>query len=371
VDCDTGEMAEETLFADMTICMEAVKQGLMKEPAFAACGEIYTVPLGLPDEADPLKAEKIVVDDAWVEDHSLYRSEFGHKGTFGKVMVIGGSTNYFGAPVLAGMAAYRTGCGLVNLAVPHAVTTVMASKVPEFTWLSLEDEDGVIAESAAELVLKKVNEYNCLALGPGIGLEETTAHFLQRLLLQPDNNNRRKVGFLEGENPNSMPVELPAFVIDADALRWLANQENWYEKIQAHMVLTPHPGEMAALTGIPVKKIQQDRQNVASHYAQTWHQVVVLKGALTVIAAPDGRIAVIPIASSALSKAGSGDVLTGILASLIAQGQPLYEAAVLAAWIHANSGLNAAKVVGCEASVLASDIIESIPMVLADLENEE
>jgi NAD(P)H-hydrate epimerase len=370
VDCNTGEMADEILFCDMTICLEAVKQGLLKEPAFEACGEIISIPLGLPEDLEQSGIEKIVVDDAWVEEHYLPRSEFGHKGTFGKVMVIGGSTNYFGAPVLAGLAAYRAGCGLVNLAVPHAVTMVMAGKVPEFTWLSLEDEDGVIAESAAELILKKVSDYNCLALGPGIGLEETTAHFLEHLFFQPDRNGRRKVGFLEGENHNALPVELPDTVIDADALRWLAKQDKWYEKLQTRMVLTPHPGEMAALTGIPIKEIQKDRQTVASHFAKTWHQVVVLKGALTVIAAPDGRIAVIPIASSALAKAGSGDVLTGIIASFIAQGQSLYEAAVLAAWFHANAGLEATHRIGSEASVLSSDIIDSIPDVFKAMTEE-
>lgn len=368
VDCDSGEMADETLPAAVTLCIEAVKQGLVKEPAFAACGEIYTIPLELPDEIRTKLPKKEVIDSEWAAEHLPERSDFGHKGTFGKVMVIGGSTNYFGAPLLAGLAAYRSGCGLVTLAVPHAVAAVMANRAPEITWLNLDDEDGVIAESASELLVKKVGEYNCLAIGPGIGSEETTGHFLERLLFQPKLTNHRKVGFLEGAQTENAQGHLPNLVVDADALRWLALQTDWHKSVQTGMVLTPHPGEMAALTGISIKEIQTDRQKVAVHFANLWNQVVVLKGALTVVAAPDGRMAVIPVATSALAKGGSGDVLTGSIASLIAQGIDLYEAAVLGAWIHANAGLVAAGLVGTPTSVMASDIINCISDVIADLE---
>jgi NAD(P)H-hydrate epimerase len=124
---------------------------------------------------------------------------------------------------------------------------------------------------------------------------------------------------------------------------------------------------MAGLTGLTVEEIQEDRQGIARHYAKLWNQVLVLKGALTVIAAPDGREAVVPLASAALAKAGSGDVLSGMIASLIGQGLPCYEAACAAAWIHASAGIVAAANKNCSASVLSRDIIAAIPTVMADL----
>jgi NAD(P)H-hydrate epimerase len=368
IDCDTGEKADEMIPADITLCLEAVKIGLMTESAFSLCGEIYTIPLNLPEAVNTQFNEKNVIDLDWASSHLPVRSEFSHKGTFGKVLVIGGSTNYFGAPMLAGTAAYRSGCGLVTLAVPHAVAVVMANRTPEVTWLNLDDEDGVIAESAADLVLKKANDYTCLAIGPGIGTEETTGHFLEKLLFQKTVNNKRKIGFLEGETPGEVPTDLPTIVIDADALRWLAEFGDWTSRVKADLILTPHPGEMAALTGISIKEIQQDRLNIAAHFAEKWRQVVVLKGALTAIASPDGRKAVIPVASSALAKAGSGDILTGIISSFLAQGLERYEAACLGAWIHANAGLAAVGSVGSQASIMATDIIDCISEVIADLE---
>ena len=368
IDCDSGAKAEGVIPADITLCLEAVKIGLLTESAFPLCGEIYTIPLNLPAAADERFNEKIVIDMEWASSHLPVRSEFSHKGTFGKVLVIGGSTNYFGAPLLAGTAAYRSGCGLVTLAVPHAVAAVMANRTPEITWLNLDDEDGVIAESAVDLVLKKADDYSCLAIGPGIGTEETTGHFLEKMLFQKGANNKRKIGFLDGEISSEEHSNLPTAVIDADTLRWLAENNDWTALIKADLVLTPHPGEMAALTGISIKEIQQDRLNISAHFAEKWNQVVVLKGAMTVIAAPDGRLAVIPVANSALAKAGSGDVLTGIISSLVAQGLARYEAACLGAWIHANAGIIAVGSVGSPASVMATDIIACISEVLAELE---
>lgn len=363
VDCNSGETAPETIAATLTVCFEAVKVGLIKEPAFAYCGSFEVVPLGLPKSLASINNEKMLIDAQWAAEHLTKRSAFSHKGTFGKVMIAGGSINYLGAPQLAGLAAYRLGSGLVTLAVTHSVASVIAGSVPEITWVILDEEGGVISETASELLLRELVNYDAAALGPGIGQEETTQRFLQRILFQPQKNNHRKVGFLEDDIASLPAVKLPPLVLDADALRWLARQKNWFEAIQLKIVLTPHPGEMSALTGISIAEIQSDRLGCASKYARQWQQVVVLKGAISVVAAPDGRICVIPIASSALAKAGSGDVLTGMITSLIGQGLPLFEAAALAAWIHGKAGIEAANDIGNEASVLARDIIAAIPSI--------
>jgi NAD(P)H-hydrate epimerase len=364
-DCDNGAAAEETLPATVTLCIEAVKQGLVQEPATRYVGELGVISLNISDQGEDSEPDKFVVSADWVMAKLPERSDFSHKGTFGKSMVIGGSVNYCGAPVLAGNAAYRIGTGLVTLAVPQTVAGWMASSSPEITWLILDEMDGVIAENAASLILNRIADYSSLAIGPGVGREETTSAFLTDLLLPDKGKNRAQTGFVKSQEEKlQRKVLFPPVVLDADGLRWLSDQAEWFAKVTAEMVLTPHPGEMAALTGLSVSEIQANRLKTASKFAQKWGQVVVLKGAFTVVAAPDGRMGVIPVATSALAKAGSGDVLTGIIAGLLAQGMEKFEAAVCGAWIHARCGELAEEWTGTAASVLASDLIECIPEVL-------
>jgi len=163
-------------------------------------------------------------------------------------------------------------------------------------------------------------------------------------------------------------VTLPALVIDADGLTLLAKLKDWHTTLPTQAILTPHPGEMSTLTGLTKDEIQEDRQGVASKYAKEWGHVVVLKGAFTIIASPDGRVTVIPVASPALARAGTGDVLAGVIVGLRAQGLDAFDAAVTGAWIHAQAGLYAADDLGTTASVMASDVLNSIPDVLSDLE---
>ncbi len=165
----------------------------------------------------------------------------------------------------------------------------------------------------------------------------------------------------------SSPADLPALVIDADGLMLLSKESDWQKEIPANCILTPHPGEMAALSGLSLATIQTDRIGTARKFAREWGQVVVLKGAFTVVAAPGGEVFVVPVANSALAKAGSGDVLAGVIASFRAQGLGPKEAAICGAWIHAQAGLAAADIEGDDASVLAGDIIDSIGVVLAGL----
>lgn len=140
------------------------------------------------------------------------------------------------------------------------------------------------------------------------------------------------------------------------------------EGLGVRSVLTPHPGEMSALTGLPVPEIQANREAIARKYAQEWGRVVVLKGAFTVVASPDGRSTVIPVATPALARAGTGDVLAGLIVGLLAQGLPAYDAAVAGAFIHAQAGLRAAENLGTAASVLAGDVLNAVPEILAELE---
>ncbi len=178
------------------------------------------------------------------------------------------------------------------------------------------------------------------------------------------------MGFVhsEGMKKEEREVKLPSLVFDADGLKLLAEIENWYELITEPAVLTPHPGEMAVLTGLSVSEIQADRLEIAKKYAQEWGHVVVLKGAFTIVAAPNGETYTIPVASPSLARAGSGDVLAGLVVGLRAQGLDAVEAAVAGSWVHAQAGLLAGEMLGTSASVLAGDILSAVPDILADLE---
>ena len=366
VECDSGAASPEALDADLTVCMEAVKQGLVRMPGFLKCGEMVTVDLGITRAAKvELSLDRQVADDDLALGLIPSRPRDAHKGTFGTVMVIGGSINYTGAPVLAARAAYRVGAGLVQLAIPASLHPVIAGSIIEGIWLLLDEENGVIAESAAPVIKSHLEKITCMVVGPGIGRDETTARFIRALLMGAVEQHVKTMGFIrEEKGAISTGAALPAWVIDADALRILSGVPEWWTHLASHGVLTPHPAEMAALTGLKVEEIQKDRENIALEHAKKWGQVVVLKGALSVIAEPGGRCVIIPAATSALAKAGTGDVLSGLIAGLIAQGAAPFDAAVAGAWLHAQAGIFAAEEVGSEASVMAGDLIEILPYVL-------
>ncbi|HRQ33571.1 MAG TPA: NAD(P)H-hydrate dehydratase, partial [Anaerolineales bacterium] len=218
--------------------------------------------------------------------------------------------------------------------------------------------------------LKNLGRATAMLIGPGVGCESATKEFIETLLTQRATPKRAALGFVHEEAGSKETIEnaLPPLVVDADGLRLLAQIKDWQVKLPAPAILTPHPGEMSALTGISREEIQQDRQSVALKFAREWGHVVVLKGAFTVIAAPDGRMTIIPVASPALARAGSGDALAGVIVGLRAQGLDAYDAATAGAWIHAQAGLYAADDLGSTAAVMASDIVNSIPDVLCDLE---
>lgn len=372
VDCDSGQMAEETIPADLTVTMQAVKKGLVSLPAFERVGRLAVVDLGLPaDLAEEAKIQRTVVLEKDVAEWMPRRSLDAHKGTFGTAVVVAGSINFTGAAYLATKAAYRIGAGLVQAAIPGALHSALAGQIPEATWIILPHELGVVAENAAEVLLKNLGRADAMLVGPGFGMEDTTAAFIRRLFGEKAAHPKRgSIGFLGGggEKASEQAAEtLPPLVMDADGLKLLAKIPEWWKNLPSPAVLTPHPGEMSVLTGMKVSDIQADRMGTAQKYAQEWGQVVVLKGAFTVIAAPDGRLAVIPVATPALARAGTGDVLAGIIVGLRAQGLPAFEAACAGGWIHGQAGLAAEQRIGSPTAVLAGDVLEAIPVVLEGL----
>jgi hydroxyethylthiazole kinase-like uncharacterized protein yjeF len=372
INCDTGKVAEECIPADATITLAAVKQGLLKLPAYDLIGELRVVEIGVLHELNSWQAVKNeTADEILAASIIPNRPTDAHKGTFGTALVVAGSVNFPGAALLAGKAAARIGTGLVTMAVPATIQSALAGQFPEATWLLLPHEMGSIASSAADVLAEHMGRATVLLVGPGLGLDETTKEFIVNML---DGNffdgSHPRMGFVQnqGSKITQKQTSLPPLVFDADGLKLLAKIPNWSKLLPAPAILTPHPGEMSLLSGISIEKIQEDRLSVAGKCAQEWGHIVVLKGAFTVIAAPDGRTTTIPVATPALAHAGTGDVLAGLIAGLRAQGLEAYDAARLGAWVHAQAGLSAALVLGSTAAVLAGDVLDAVADVLAELE---
>jgi hydroxyethylthiazole kinase-like uncharacterized protein yjeF len=371
LDCDSGQAAAQTVSADGTVTMAAVKQGLLKLPGYDLTGELRVVEIG---KLDNLKTWQEIKDE--VADEGLTfsilpnRPTDAHKGTFGTALIVAGSVNYTGAALLAGKAAYRIGAGLVTLAIPASLHGPLAGHFPEATWVLLPHEIGVIAANASEVLLKNLERVTALLVGPGLGLEDTTKDFVANLLGGfAEKTVHGRMGFVQNQGEKTTPkaISLPPMVFDADGLKLLAKIPGWQKLLPAPAILTPHPGEMSILTGLPIEEIQKDRLPLARKFAEDWGHVLVLKGAFSVIAAPDGRTTTIPVATPALARAGTGDVLAGLVTGLRAQGVNAYDAARAGAWIHAQAGIAAGEILGSSAAVMAGDLLDVIPEIITEL----
>ena len=347
VNADTGTVDEVCPKVDMTITLGLPKVGLFKFPAAAYAGQLEIVNIGLPAGADDDILLELA-DDKLVASLLPPRPLESHKGTYGRLLVVGGSRGYVGAPVLACSSAYRTGAGLVTLASPAGVYPLAAAQMAESTYLPLEETPrGQTAVSNAAAVRQAVDSAGAAVLGPGLGQSEAVREFIQQtLLVEPPVSSR--------------------LVLDADALNALAQTYGWWGHLRARAVLTPHPGELARLLRCSVAEVQEDRVAIARHAAQTWGQVVTLKGAYTVAASPDGRACVSPFANPALASAGTGDVLAGIVGGLLAQGLAPYDAAVAGVYLHGSAGERVRAELG-DAGLIASDLLPHLPRVMRTL----
>jgi hydroxyethylthiazole kinase-like uncharacterized protein yjeF len=344
VDCETCAAADEVIPAELTITMAGIKYGLIQFPAARLAGEIRVISIGPVEDYKAYKSnQKIVLTAETIKQYLPERPIDAHKGTFGTAFIVAGSVNYTGAALLAGLAAYRSGAGLVTLAIPALLHTALAGEFPESTWVILPDELGVISA-------------------------DTTRDFLTRLFSDTGSGEIGEIGFIQGTRSNKASDHFQKpIVMDADGLKLISKIPDWYKLLPSPAILTPHPGEMSVLTGLPVGEIQRDRIGNAGQYSQKWGHVIVLKGAYTVIAAPDGSIAIVPVATPALARAGTGDVLAGLIVGLRAQGVDAYQAACAGAWMHATAGILAAKRLGTNVSVIARDVLDAVPQVLSDL----
>jgi hydroxyethylthiazole kinase-like uncharacterized protein yjeF len=369
VDCETGEAADATIPAEITVTMAGIKNGLIRFPAAKLTGELRVASIGPIEDLKAYKNNpKIILTPDTVKNYLPQRTIDAHKGTFGTALVIAGSVNYTGAALLAGLAAYRSGAGLVTIAVPAPLHAALSGQLPEATWILLPHEMGVISPDAARVVRQNIPRATAILIGPGFGLEDATREFISKLFSEDSSVKRGEMGFLHTEaSDNRSELSQKPIILDADGLKLTSKIKDWSELLSTPAILTPHPGEMSVLTGLPVEEIQENRLEIAGKYSKKWGHIVVLKGAFTIIAAPDGQIAVVPIATPALARAGTGDVLAGLIVGLRAQGVNAFETACAGAWIHAMAGVLAAKRLGNTASVIASDVLNAVPQVISDL----
>lgn len=365
LDADTGALDPNTLHADETVTFIAPKPGLLTFPGAAAVGALTIAPIGIPGNLPELRESKYAVLTVDAAREKLpARPADANKGTFGKTLIAAGSVNYTGAPALSARSAYRAGTGLVTVAAPIPVVEALAAANLETTWLLLPHDMGVIASDAAALVRKEAANYDALLIGPGMGREKTTREFLVSLLSGAAKvaTKARPLGFAArpSDAPADEELKLPPLVIDADGLNLLSELENWPSLLPAGTILTPHPGEMGRLAGIDTADVQARRWQIAAEKAAEWNVILLLKGAHTLIANPSGEVVALPFKTPALATAGTGDVLAGMIAGLLAQGMKPFDAALLGGCWHALAGEQAALKRGTARGVVAGDVLDAI-----------
>lgn len=273
------------------------------------------------------------------------RPASSHKGTFGTALIIGGSRGMSGAATLAGLAALRGGSGLVFVACPESVSPIIAAAEPSYLTVSLsEDSAGQLSMAALPAIKEQLDRCTAAGIGPGLGKSEK----LDQL-----------IGSLYTETPQPL-------VVDADALNSLANQPDIISDHQGPRILTPHPGEMARLAQTTTKDVQENRESLARVFAREHRCIVVLKGDGTVVS--DGeKTYVNTTGNNGLASGGSGDVLTGLMTSLLAQGMQPFEAAQLAVYLHGKAGDFGAEHLG-KHGLIASDLPYYIAIAMKDIE---
>lgn len=333
---DSGEIAENAFRADVTLVLGAMKKGLLNHPACELCGETKVLNIGITD--DCYSEYEGIFTPPSVMDKLPNRPICANKGTFGKLLNVAGSISYIGAAILSSKAALRIGTGLVTLASTEYVMGAVAAAMPECVYLPLHQDDlGYIYSANAKTLAKAAENATAVSVGCGMGNNENTAAIVQALL-----------------KSGNCPI-----ILDADGINCISDNINVLKDNDRPIILTPHPGEFARLLGISVAEVQASRLELARKFAGETGTVLLLKGMNTVIAAPDGRVNVNPTGNNALSKAGCGDVLTGIIAGLAAQGVQPYDAAVLGAYIHGKCADELVKNRN-PASVLASELVDCL-----------
>ena len=341
---DSGGIIGEVINADLTVCMAAYKPAHLLYPARDYCGAIEVVPVGYPDKLwESVTPIARVVEKEWIAEHLPARCPNGHKGTFGRVLIVAGSLGMSGAAILCAAGALRAGAGLVTVACPCSIQPIISTSLPEAITIGLPNREGHLTEEALPSLRDALAQTDVVAVGPGLGRADDTGAFIRVLLAE---------------------VKLP-LVIDADGL-FALNPETltW---VADRAVLTPHPGEMSRLIKRPAREIDAERIEVSRAFAAEHSVVLLLKGRPTAIGTPSGEVFLNPTGNTGLATGGSGDVLTGIIAGLIAGGASLANAAIIGAYLHGYAAEYLARD-RAERSIIPSDLLAALPYAIAEVE---
>ncbi len=341
INSDNGEVRGEAVRADATVTFHAYKRGAFLYPAAEYFGEVVCADISIPKIAESVCGRCYASDMRSVTEMFPKRYDNSHKGDYGKIMIVGGAVGMAGAIALSAKAALRCGAGLITAAVPASINNIIQQKIDEVMTLPLPEEGGRISRTAAERLAKRANSCDAVLLGPGLGRSESTIEFVKDFLPR---------------------LTVPT-VLDADGLYALSKNKEILKECRAKFIMTPHSREMEYLTGIPTEDIEKKRFSVSSEYAVKNGVTLILKGHHSIITAPDGDITVNTSGNSGMAGAGSGDVLSGIIVSLLARGLDPYSAAVSGAYLHGRAGDLAAKEYGKD-YMCAGDIINSISHIL-------
>ncbi len=347
VHADSGAADPLVVAPDTTVTFGLPKVGMYQAPASGVVGRVEVIDIGIPAAA-AAKVGLELMTARWARGLAPKRPESANKGTFGKVLVVGGSSDYRGAPRLTALGAYRAGAGLVTVAATPVVVNSVAIGLPEATLLSIGADDATsLPETAAIDLRARWHDFSAAVIGPGMGTGEGAGALLWAAL--PD------LGELAY-----------GCVIDADALNALAAMPDGVDRLPANAVLTPHPGEMARLMDMSVSDVQADRLATAQAAAKKFGCTIVLKGAHSVVAAADGTTLLSPFANPLLATAGSGDVLAGMIGGYLAQGMSPFEAAGFGVYLHGAAGESLRGEMG-NSGLLASEIAGRLPVITKEL----
>lgn len=344
VSSDTGKVEGIAIKAEKTITFVFPKKGFFLHDGPLHVGEWKAADISVPPSiVEDLGLElPRLITESLAKAAVPVRPKNGHKGTFGHALVLGGSRHYVGAPIFSAKAVLHSGAGLVTLAIPESIYPMAATQNPESLLLPLPDEDGHFAIAAVDELRPRLEQFDSVAIGPGIsrftGGEEWIKSLMGALIDQP-------------------------IIVDADALYLLRNQLELVRDYKGNVILTPHPGEMANLINRPVKGVEADRIETAKSFAKKFQVYLLLKGHRTIIASPDGEVYINPYGHDALGKGGSGDVLTGLISSFLAQGALPLDAMIAASYLHARAGEEKAKTLS-HYGVMPFDLVDGIRELL-------
>jgi hydroxyethylthiazole kinase-like uncharacterized protein yjeF len=341
---ETGRPLGTAVLAHLTATMGLAKVGQVIHPGVEYVGELHVIDIGIPAsavaEAD-IRNELLDIDSFRALRHP--RPSTGHKGTFGHLLILSGSRGKAGAAALAARGALRAGAGLVTVAVPVGLQPILMQKLTEAMTEGLpETATGTISHEALRSIETFLEKKKALAIGPGLGLESETVAVVRHIL-------------------ESVPLPI---VADADALTALGTEHRILTGTRGPRILTPHPGEMATMLGRSVAEIQNDRVEAARRLARVTGAITVLKGARTIIATPDGRVAINPTGNAGMGTGGMGDVLTGIIGGLLAQGHDAWNAARLGVFAHGMAADGVAQT-GGPYGYLAGEVADWLPRIWA------